>query len=46
MLEVQITINEVATAMSGRQVQRYDPAHPFQMLIVNPDFQPYALLFQ
>lgn len=45
MLEVQITINEVATAMSGRQVQRYDPAHPFQMLIVNPDFQPYALLF-
>jgi len=45
-LEMQIAIKEVATAISGRQVQHYDPALPFQSLVINLNFQPCTPLFQ
>lgn len=32
--------------MSHRQAQRYNPALPFQLIVLDPDFQPCVLLFQ
>ena len=44
--QAKLALQKVATAMSERQAQRCDPDRPFQLIILNPDFQPYGLIFQ
>lgn len=43
---VQQALQEVATTTFQWQAQQYHPALPFHLIVLNPDFQPYALVFQ
>ncbi|NXV39515.1 POK19 protein, partial [Rissa tridactyla] len=44
--EAQLALAKVSKAVASRQVDRMCLSLPFQMVILNPSVQPYALIYQ
>lgn len=44
--EAIASLHKAATAIASRQAHRWEPELPFQLIILNPARQPYALIFQ